>query len=127
MQYPAPQLKVHCIARGAATEKSVRKAFRLDGLLPSRRVALKREAERAKLWIERLGSPLEKYQALMTLKETNRDCFFAVLSQNLREYLPIVYTPTGATPMSNPMPMDIHVGSRRSCCLLQTALAFHGM
>ncbi len=73
----------------------MRKAFRLDGLLPARRVALKREAERARLWIERLGSPLEKYQALMTLKETNRDCFFAVLSTNLREYLPIVYTPTG--------------------------------
>ena len=34
-------------------------------------------------------------QALMTLKETNRDCFFGVLNQNLTKYLPIVYTPTG--------------------------------
>ena len=34
-------------------------------------------------------------QALMTLKETNRDCFLGVLNQNLTKYLPIVYTPTG--------------------------------
>ncbi len=33
----------------------------------------------------------------MTLKETNRDCFYALLDQNLILLLPIVYTPTGLT------------------------------
>ena len=31
----------------------------------------------------------------MTLKESNRDCFNALVQQNLTQILPIVYTPTG--------------------------------
>jgi len=47
------------------------------------------------MWVNACCSPLEKYQALMTLKETNRDCFYGLLSQNVAAYLPVVYTPTG--------------------------------
>jgi hypothetical protein len=41
-------------------------------------------------------------QALMTLLETNQDAFFALLASNLTEYLPLVYTPTGDSPLPLP-------------------------
>lgn len=81
--------------RGAATDKAVRTVYGLDGLLPARRLGLQEEVDRADLWVQRCSSKLEKYQALMTLKETNRDCFFGLLLQNVEALLPIVYTPTG--------------------------------
>ena len=81
--------------RGAATDKAVRSVYSLDGLLPARRMGLQEEVDRAHLWVERCSSKLEKYQSLMTLKETNRDCFYGLLLQNVDSLLPIVYTPTG--------------------------------
>ena len=69
--------------------------YSLDGLLPARRLGLQAEVDRANLWIQRCPEKLDKYQALMTLKETNRDCFYALLLQNTETLLPIVYTPTG--------------------------------
>lgn len=34
------------------------------------------------------------WQAVMTLRETNRDAFYGLLSQNIEAFLPIIYTPT---------------------------------
>ena len=31
---------------------------------------------------------------MMTLRETNRDAFYGLLSQNIEAFLPIIYTPT---------------------------------
>ena len=50
------------VHRGAATEKAVRKAYGLDGLLPAARSGLQKEVDRAVLWIERGCTPLDKYQ-----------------------------------------------------------------
>lgn len=95
------ELKSHCY-RGAATDKAVRTVYSLDGLLPARRLGLQEEVNRARLWIQRCGSKLEQFQALVTLKETNRDCFFGLLLQNIDDLLPVVYTPTG-TELSFPI------------------------
>jgi hypothetical protein len=73
----------------------VRTVYGLDGLLPAGRSGLQEEVNRAKLWVDDCCRPLDTYQALMTLKETNRDCFYGLLSQNIAAYLPLVYTPTG--------------------------------
>ena len=89
----SPQGLTSC--RGAATDKAVRRVYSLDGLLPASRFGIQQEVERAKRWINRCFDPLSKYQALMTLKETNRDAFYGLLVQNVETYLPIVYTPTG--------------------------------
>ena len=32
-------------------------------------------------------------QAVMILKETNGDCFYGLMAQQLVDYLPIIYTP----------------------------------
>ena len=90
----------HC-CRGAATDRAVRTVYSLDGLLPSRRLGLQEEVNRADLWIQRCQSGLEKFQALMTLKETNQDCFYGLLLQNIDALLPIVYTPTGSWAFSS--------------------------
>ena len=90
------KIALHC--RGAATDKAVRTVYGLDGLLPARRLGLQEEVDRAALWIQRCSSCLDKYQALMTLKETNRDCFYGLLLQHIDSLLPIVYTPTGIAP-----------------------------
>ena len=59
VRYDLDLLVVH---RGAATEKAVRKAYGLDGLLPAARSGLQKEVDRAVLWIERGCTPLDKYQ-----------------------------------------------------------------
>lgn len=90
----------YALRRGAATDKAVRTVYSLDGLLPSRRLGLQAEVDRAKFWLDRCSDKLDKFQALMTLKETNRDAFYALLLQNVDSLLPIVYTPTGFRPYS---------------------------
>ena len=59
LRHDSDLLVVH---RGAATEKAVRKAYGLEGLLPAARSGLQKEVDRAVLWIERGCTPLDKYQ-----------------------------------------------------------------
>ncbi|KAK9823686.1 hypothetical protein WJX72_004630 [[Myrmecia] bisecta] len=82
------------IFRGVATEKAVRSALGMEGLMPPARGDMQTEVNRAFLAVERQCTDLDKYQALMTLKETSQDVFYALLAQNLTAFLPLIYTPT---------------------------------
>lgn len=76
--------------RGLTLTTAQRQSLGIEGLLPPVYEELGTEIERA-LWnLERCTTDLLKYQYLVTLKETNEACFYALLMERTQELLPIV-------------------------------------
>jgi malic enzyme len=80
--------------KGTAFTREERKAFDLEGLLPDNVSSMAQQVERNYGSIERKTDPLEKYIGLVALQDRNETLFYRMLSENVEEFLPIVYTPT---------------------------------
>ena len=80
--------------KGSAFTAEERDAFRLHGLLPYRVLDIQTQADRVYAAISHIDDDLGKYVALASLQDRNEYLYFYVLKQHLKEYLPIVYTPT---------------------------------
>src|SRR5580692_3767017 len=74
--------------KGTGFSDDERDAFDLHGLLPPRVTPLDMQVKR------RLPGDLNKYVFLRGLQDTNETLFYALLTQNIEEMMPIVYTPT---------------------------------
>ena len=80
--------------KGTGFTLEERRAFDLEGLLPNMVSSMAQQVERNYRSIERKSDPLEKYIGLVALQDRNETLFYRLLSENVEEFLPIVYTPT---------------------------------
>ena len=81
--------------KGTAFIESERDAFALHGLLPSHVGNLEDQRNRRQQGLASLTAPIEKYRFMRDLQDTNETLFYSLITQNVEETLPIVYTPTG--------------------------------
>jgi len=80
--------------KGTAFNEEERTAFALHGLLPPHIGTLEVQTARRLQAVRKLASDLDRYLFLRGLQDANETLFCALLTQNLEETLPLVYTPT---------------------------------
>lgn len=73
-----------------------REQLSLVGLLPSKVQTLEEQMNRTYLQFQKKLTDLEKRVYLMTLFNTNRILFYALMAQHVEEFMPIVYDPVVA-------------------------------
>src|ERR1700759_2416385 len=80
--------------KGTAFTDEEREEFDLHGLLPPHVAALDYQVMRRLDAFRGLGRDINKYVLLRGLQDTNETLFYALLTRNIEEMMPIVYTPT---------------------------------
>ena len=80
--------------KGTAFTDAERDTFDLHGLLPPYVTTLDLQVGRRLAALRNLGTDLQKYTFLRGLQDTNETLFYALLTRNIEELMPIVYTPT---------------------------------
>ena len=80
--------------KGTAFTEAERDAFDLHGLLPPHVAELDDQVKRRLDAFRGLRSDLERYVFLRGLQDSNETLFYALLTRNIEEMMPIVYTPT---------------------------------
>jgi malate dehydrogenase (oxaloacetate-decarboxylating) len=80
--------------KGTAFTDQERDEFELHGLLPSRVASLDEQVSRRLQALRGFSNDLERYAFLRELQDTNETVFYALLTRNIEELLPIAYTPT---------------------------------
>ncbi|KAK9880244.1 hypothetical protein WA026_010120 [Henosepilachna vigintioctopunctata] len=80
--------------KGLGFTLAERQALGIHGLQPARYKSQEEQLELCKISIENYQEPLNKYLYLSELHDRNEKLFFRLLSENIEQLLPIVYTPT---------------------------------
>ena len=79
--------------KGTAFSEEERDAFALHGLLPPHIGTLEDQRERRKLALDHRDTAFGKYNQMRDLQDTNETLFYSLITNNIEELLPIVYTP----------------------------------
>jgi malate dehydrogenase (oxaloacetate-decarboxylating) len=80
--------------KGTAFTNAERDLFDLHGLLPPHVAELDYQVKRRLDAFRGLRSDIERYVFLRGLQDSNETLFYALLTRNIEEMMPIVYTPT---------------------------------
>ncbi|MBW4530894.1 MAG: NAD-dependent malic enzyme [Aphanothece saxicola GSE-SYN-MK-01-06B] len=80
--------------KGTAFSRAERQALGLESLLPWQVESIEAQVERCRLAFDAMGSDLERYAYLQTLRERNVTLFHRFLADHIELAMPIVYTPT---------------------------------
>ncbi|KAI5244528.1 hypothetical protein E4T43_03759 [Aureobasidium subglaciale] len=72
----------------------VRKYLRTYGLTPPAVESFETQEKRCLQLLENKQNPIDKYQYLTHLRNTNVNLFYRLLSGNVKEITPVIYTPT---------------------------------
>ena len=76
--------------KGTAFTEGERDAFDLHGLLPPHVAELDYQVKRRLAAFRGLGSDLQRYVFLRGLQDSNETLFYALLTRNIEEMMPIV-------------------------------------
>ncbi|XP_064114945.1 NADP-dependent malic enzyme-like isoform X3 [Macrobrachium nipponense] len=79
--------------KGMAFSLEERQVLGLHGLIPPRFKTQEEQVDLCRKNIDRYQEPLNKYIYLAGLQDRNERLFYRLLSENVEEYMPIVYTP----------------------------------
>lgn len=96
MNTPKDILNNPFINKGTAFSLAEREQLNIVGLLPPIVQTLEEQIERTYLQYQKKVNDLEKRVYLMTLFNTNRTLFYALMALHVEEFMPIVYDPTVA-------------------------------
>ena len=80
--------------KGTAFTAEERKRFQLEGLLPSQHNDIDTQSRRIFRTIMFNRDPVGRHIDLAALQDRNEHLYYKVLSENLEDLMPIVYTPT---------------------------------
>ncbi|KAF4968619.1 hypothetical protein FZEAL_10360 [Fusarium zealandicum] len=80
--------------KGLAFTPEERAHKNLTGLLPHTMESFKTQCARAMKMINSRQTGIDKYLYLSSLKDQNADLFYRLLIDNIRDLMPLVYTPT---------------------------------
>jgi len=80
--------------KGMAFTLEERQVLGIHGLIPARFKTQEEQVQLCAKNVERYQEPLNKYIYLAGLQDRNEKLFYRLLSENVEEYMPIVYTPT---------------------------------
>ncbi|KAK8728859.1 hypothetical protein OTU49_008832 [Cherax quadricarinatus] len=80
--------------KGMAFTLEERQVLGLHGLIPPRFKTQEEQVDLCRKNVERYQEPLNKFIYLAGLQDRNERLFYRLLSENVEEYMPIVYTPT---------------------------------
>ncbi len=80
--------------KGTAFSRAERRELGLEALLPWQVETIEAQVERCRLAFHAMGSDLERYAYLQTLRERNVTLFHRFLADHIELAMPIVYTPT---------------------------------
>jgi malate dehydrogenase (oxaloacetate-decarboxylating)(NADP+) len=86
--------RVLAFARGMALDEVERTHFGVRGLVPPAVQSIKVQSALALKQIRACSTKLDQYTLLSDLQHDNETLFFHVISSNVKECMPIIYTPT---------------------------------
>lgn len=80
--------------KGTAFTERERDALGLRGLLPPRVFTLEEQVQRSLSAVRRKQDAIEKYIYLVNLQNRNEVLFYRLVTENIEEMVPLIYTPT---------------------------------
>lgn len=88
------RLRNRSLTKGTAFTEEERDAWGLRGLLPPQVIPMERQIDRLLENLRRKSTNLEKYIFLSALQNRNERLFYRLVMENIREIMPLIYTPT---------------------------------
>jgi malate dehydrogenase (oxaloacetate-decarboxylating) len=89
------------LSKGSAFPAHERRAFGLQGLLPSRVQTLDMQVQRAYEQYSQKTTDIGKNTFMTSLKAQNETLYYRVIQTHLKEMMPIIYTPTEGSAIAN--------------------------
>jgi malate dehydrogenase (oxaloacetate-decarboxylating) len=87
-------LETPLLNKGSAFTKKERESFNLSGLLPDITETIEEQTARAYEQLTSFTTDIDKHIYLRNIQDTNETLYYRLITENLNEVMPLIYTPT---------------------------------
>ncbi|MGH1440580.1 MAG: NAD-dependent malic enzyme [Cellvibrionaceae bacterium] len=95
IQYAGPMLlETPLLNKASAFTDEEREDFNLTGLLPDITETIEEQTARAYDQLQSFTSNIDKHVYLRNIQDTNETLYYRLVTENLEEIMPLIYTPT---------------------------------